>query len=85
MRLRYRVNGVLEDITFFEFSLQKNITSRLKLLAGLKLTEGLTLGEREGLILGDTEGERETLGLIDGLKLGENEGLKDGDKLTRVS
>ena len=40
VRLRYRVNGVLEDISFFDFSLQKNITSRLKLLAGLKLTMG---------------------------------------------
>ncbi len=38
VRLRYRVNGVLEDITFFEFALQKNITSRLKLLSGLKLS-----------------------------------------------
>jgi type IV pilus assembly protein PilB len=31
VRLRYRVNGVLEDIAFFDFALQKNITSRLKL------------------------------------------------------
>ena len=56
VRLRYRVNGVLEDITFFEFSLQKNITSRLKLLAGLKLTEGK--GAQDGrfsIDLGDVE------------------------------
>ena len=38
VRLRYRVNGVLEDIAFFDFSLLKNITSRLKLLSGLKLS-----------------------------------------------
>jgi type IV pilus assembly protein PilB len=38
VRLRYRVNGALEDIAFFDFALQKNITSRLKLLSGLKLS-----------------------------------------------
>lgn len=38
VRLRYRINGVLEDIAFFDFSLLKNITSRLKLLSGLKLS-----------------------------------------------
>lgn len=38
VRLRYRVNGVLEDISFFDFSLQKNIKNRLKLLSGLKLS-----------------------------------------------
>jgi type II secretory ATPase GspE/PulE/Tfp pilus assembly ATPase PilB-like protein len=38
VRLRYRINGVLEDIVFFDFSLLKNLTSRLKLLSGLKLS-----------------------------------------------
>lgn len=38
VRLRYRVNGVLEDIAFFDYSILKNITSRLKLLSGLKLS-----------------------------------------------
>ncbi|MEN9881183.1 MAG: type pilus assembly ATPase PilB, type pilus assembly protein PilB [Candidatus Parcubacteria bacterium] len=38
VRLRYRVNGALVDIAFFEFSLLKNIISRLKLLSGLKLS-----------------------------------------------
>jgi type IV pilus assembly protein PilB len=38
VRLRYRLNGVLQDISFFDFSSLKNITSRLKLLAGLKLS-----------------------------------------------
>jgi type II secretory ATPase GspE/PulE/Tfp pilus assembly ATPase PilB-like protein len=38
VRLRYRMNGVLEDVAFFDFSLLKNITSRLKLLSGLKLS-----------------------------------------------
>ncbi len=38
VRLRYRLNGILEDIAFFDFNALKNITSRLKLLAGLKLS-----------------------------------------------
>ena len=56
VRLRYRVNGVLEDITFFDFSLLKNITSRLKLLSGLKLSN--THGAQDGrfsINLGDIE------------------------------
>jgi type IV pilus assembly protein PilB len=38
IRLRYRLNGVLDDIAFFDMDSLKNITSRLKLLAGLKLS-----------------------------------------------
>lgn len=38
VRLRYRLNGILEDVAFFDFNSLKNITSRLKLLAGLKLS-----------------------------------------------
>lgn len=38
VRLRYRLNGVLDDIAFFDFDALKNITSRLKLLSGLKLS-----------------------------------------------
>lgn len=38
VRLRYRLNGVLLDIVFFDFALLKNLTSRLKLLSGLKLS-----------------------------------------------
>ncbi len=56
VRLRYRVNGVLEDITFFDFSLLKNITSRLKLLSGLKLSN--QKGAQDGrfsINLGDVE------------------------------
>lgn len=56
VRLRYRVNGVLEDITFFDFSLQKNITSRLKLLSGLKLsTNGNAQDGRFSINLGHVE------------------------------
>lgn len=38
VRLRYRLNGILEDVAFFDFDALKNITSRLKLLSGLKLS-----------------------------------------------
>jgi type IV pilus assembly protein PilB len=38
VRLRYRLNGVLEDVFFFDLVSLKNITSRLKLLSGLKLS-----------------------------------------------
>lgn len=38
VRLRYRLNGVLQDVAFFDFNALKNITSRLKLLSGLKLS-----------------------------------------------
>lgn len=56
VRLRYRVNGVLEDISFFDFSMLKNITSRLKLLSGLKLSN--TKGAQDGrfsIDLGEVE------------------------------
>lgn len=56
VRLRYRVNGVLEDVAFFDFSMLKNITSRLKLLAGLKLSN--TKGAQDGrfsIDLGEAE------------------------------
>lgn len=39
VRLRYRLNGVLEDISYFDFDDLRNITSRLKLLARLKLSK----------------------------------------------
>lgn len=56
VRLRYRVNGVLEDITFFDFSLLKNITSRLKLLSGLKLSSSKTAQDgRFSINLGEVE------------------------------
>lgn len=56
VRLRYRVNGVLEDVAFFDFSLLKNITSRLKLLSGLKLsTSGNAQDGRFSINLGEVE------------------------------
>lgn len=56
VRLRYRVNGVLEDVAFFDFSLLKNITSRLKLLSGLKLSRSANAQDgRFSIDLGDVE------------------------------
>ncbi len=56
VRLRYRVNGVLEDIAFFDFSLQKNLTSRLKLLSGLKLSTSASAQDgRFSINLGEVE------------------------------
>ena len=56
VRLRYRINGVLEDVAFFDFSLLKNITSRLKLLSGLKLSNATTAQDgRFSIDLGEVE------------------------------
>lgn len=56
VRLRYRVYGVLEDITFFDFALLKNLTSRLKLLSGLKLSTVASAQDgRFSIDLGDVE------------------------------
>jgi type IV pilus assembly protein PilB len=38
VRLRYRLNGVLQDVAYFDFASLKQMTSRLKLLSGLKLS-----------------------------------------------
>ncbi len=56
VRLRYRINGVLEDVAFFDFSLLKNITSRLKLLSGLKLSNASSAQDgRFSIDLGEVE------------------------------
>jgi type IV pilus assembly protein PilB len=56
VRLRYRINGVLEDVAFFDFSLLKNITSRLKLLSGLKLSTASSAQDgRFSIDLGEVE------------------------------
>ena len=38
VRLRYRLDGVLQDVMFFPFEIFKLINSRIKLLSGLKIT-----------------------------------------------
>lgn len=58
VRLRYRLNGVLEDVAFFDFNALKNITSRLKLLAGLKLSTSANAQDgRFSINLGEVEVE----------------------------
>ena len=56
VRLRYRLNGMLEDIAFFDFALLKNVTSRLKLLAGMKLSTNMNAQDgRFSINLGEIE------------------------------
>lgn len=56
VRLRYRLNGVLEDIAHIDAPSLKQITSRLKLMAGLKLsTTGNSQDGRFSIDLGDVE------------------------------
>lgn len=56
VRLRYRTNGILVDVAFFDFSILKNITSRFKLLSGLKLsTSSMAQDGRFSINLGDVE------------------------------
>ncbi len=58
VRLRYRLNGVLEDVAFFDFASLKQITSRLKLLSGLKLSTTANAQDgRFSINLGDVEVE----------------------------
>lgn len=58
VRLRYRLNGVLDDVAFFDFNSLKNITSRLKLLSGLKLsTVANSQDGRFSIDLGEVEVE----------------------------
>lgn len=56
VKLRYRINGVLEDIAFFNFADLKSITSRFKLLSGLKLSTSANAQDgRFSINLGDVE------------------------------
>lgn len=56
VRLRYRLNGVLEDISFFDFDSLKSIESRIKLLSGLKLSTTASAQDgRFSINLGDVE------------------------------
>ncbi len=58
VRLRYRLNGVLNDISFFDYNSLKNITSRLKLLSGLKLSTSANAQDgRFSINLGEVEVE----------------------------
>lgn len=56
VRLRYRTSGVLEDIAFFDFTVLRSITSRFKLLSGLKLSTSSSAQDgRFSINLGEVE------------------------------
>lgn len=56
VRLRYRMNGTLNDICFFDFDDLKSITSRFKLLSGLKISTSADAQDgRFSINLGDVE------------------------------
>ncbi|MBP6948477.1 MAG: Flp pilus assembly complex ATPase component TadA [Candidatus Pacebacteria bacterium] len=56
VRVRYRLNGILEDIAFIDFNDLKNITSRFKLLSGLKLSTSANAQDgRFSINLGEAE------------------------------
>lgn len=58
VRLRYRLNGSLEDIAYFDFASLRQITNRLKLLSGLKLsTTANSQDGRFSVDLGEVEVE----------------------------
>jgi type IV pilus assembly protein PilB len=58
VRLRYRLNGILTDVSFFDYDSLRNITSRLKLLSGLKLSNKTNAQDgRFSINLGDVEVE----------------------------
>ncbi len=58
LRIRYRMNGVLQDITFLPTYLNKQITNRLKLLAELKLSTVANAQDgRFSMDLGDAQVE----------------------------
>ena len=54
-RLRLRLDGVLQDITFFELDLYHLLNSRIKLLSGMKLTSHIAQDGRFNIIEGDEE------------------------------
>lgn len=56
VRLRYRLDGVLHDILFFDFETNKLLNSRIKLTSGMKLTVSKNAQDgRFSLTLGDKE------------------------------
>lgn len=54
-RLRLRLDGVLQDVTFFSLELYWLLNSRIKLLSGLKLTSKITQDGRFSITEGDAE------------------------------
>ena len=54
-RLRLRLDGVLQDVDFFEVDLYNLLNSRIKLLSGMKLTSNNAQDGRFSIIEGDEE------------------------------
>ncbi len=55
VRLRYRLDGVLEDVLFFNYDVYKYLISRVKLLSGMKLTVVKNQDGRFSIWVGDSE------------------------------
>ena len=54
-RLRLRLDGVLQDISFFSTDIYRLLNSRIKLLSGMKLTSTIAQDGRFNIIEGDEE------------------------------
>ena len=54
-RLRLRLDGVLQDVDFFDVDLYNLLNSRIKLLSGMKLTSNNAQDGRFSIIEGDEE------------------------------
>ncbi len=55
IRLRYRLDGVLEDVLFFNYDVYKYLNSRIKLLSGMKLTLVKNQDGRFSIWVGESE------------------------------
>ncbi len=54
-RLRFRLDGVLQDVMFFGLDIYKLLNSRLKLLSGMKLTSKTAQDGRFSIMIGGEE------------------------------
>jgi type II secretory ATPase GspE/PulE/Tfp pilus assembly ATPase PilB-like protein len=54
-RLRLRLDGVLQDVIFFNLDLYQLLNSRIKLLSGMKLTSNIAQDGRFNIMEGDEE------------------------------
>src|SRR3989344_4721362 len=54
-RLRLRLDGILQDISFFDLSVYRLLNSRIKLISQLKLTSSITQDGRFNITEGDEE------------------------------
>jgi type IV pilus assembly protein PilB len=55
VRLRYRLDGVLEDVLFFNYDVYRYLISRIKLLSGMKLTLVKNQDGRFSIWVGESE------------------------------